>query len=97
MVEAHPADTPLYSAILRPHRSLGPRGFRRVRPDQRQGGFERTLAAEIVPQLAAGPDQQHRLLMQLEQVGLALRSPARLQLIAHRRREPTGEGEQEAG
>src|ERR1044071_1343619 len=28
MAEAHPADTPLYSVILRPHRSLGPRGFR---------------------------------------------------------------------
>jgi uncharacterized membrane protein len=28
MTLAHPAETPLYSAILRPHRSLGPRGFR---------------------------------------------------------------------
>jgi uncharacterized membrane protein len=28
MTDAHPADRPLYSAILRPHRSLGPRGFR---------------------------------------------------------------------
>jgi uncharacterized membrane protein len=28
MAYAHPADAPLYSAVLRPHRSLGPRGFR---------------------------------------------------------------------
>lgn len=28
MADAHPADMPLYSAVLRPHRSLGPRGFR---------------------------------------------------------------------
>jgi uncharacterized membrane protein len=30
MTEAHPADRPLYRAILRPHRSLGPRGFRNL-------------------------------------------------------------------
>jgi uncharacterized membrane protein len=28
MAAVHPADAPLYSAVLRPHRSLGPRGFR---------------------------------------------------------------------
>ena len=30
MTEAHPADTLLYRTILRPHRSLGPRGFRNL-------------------------------------------------------------------
>jgi uncharacterized membrane protein len=28
MAVAHPMTAPLYSAVLRPHRSLGPRGFR---------------------------------------------------------------------
>jgi uncharacterized membrane protein len=30
MTDTHPADLPLYRKILRPHRSLGPKGFRNL-------------------------------------------------------------------
>ena len=30
MTETHPAEQPIFSAVLWPHRSLGPRGFRRL-------------------------------------------------------------------